>query len=122
MVKAYGLWCWRLKIPLVWFERRSPRSRYGRVRLDMFTTANMLTAGGQAAMRAMGGAGPAEISPHDALWDRVPMHSLGQLANAALRAAVRRGNYEPNRVGIVSVRRRKPARVLELWPARAASA
>ena len=94
LVQAFSLWCWRLKIPMVWLERRTPGSRYGRVRLDMFTTANMLTDAGQAAMKALG---QAHASPHDACWDRVPCRDLGRLANSVFRAATRTGNYELNR-------------------------
>ena len=48
LVRAYGMWCWRLRIPMVWLERRSRYSAFGRVQLEMFTSANRLTAGGQA--------------------------------------------------------------------------
>src|SRR5271157_753438 len=34
LVQAFSLWCWRLRIPMVWLEYRTPRSRYGRVHLD----------------------------------------------------------------------------------------
>ena len=37
LVQAYGLWCWRLKIPMVWLERRTRYSRYRRVQLEMYT-------------------------------------------------------------------------------------
>jgi len=106
LVEAFSLWCWRLKIPMVWLERRTPRSRYGRVRLDMFTTANMLTAAGQAEMKALG---QARASPHDACWDRVPLRELDRMANTVFRAATRTGNYEPNRSkSVVNMRRERP--------------
>src|SRR5438067_1846836 len=54
LVEVFSFWCWRLKLPMVWLERRTPHSRYGRIRLDMFTTPNMLTAAGQAEMRTLG--------------------------------------------------------------------
>jgi len=126
VVKAYGLWCWRLKIPMVWFERRTPRSRYGRVRLDMFTTPNMLTAGGQAAMKELGapalGTTEAAVSAHDACWDRVPLAQLEKLAKAAFRAAVKAGNYRLNRARLVDIESRAPGRPLKVAPRKAASA
>jgi hypothetical protein len=106
LVRAFSLWCWRLKIPMVWLERRTLHSRYGRVRLDMFTTPNMLTAAGQAGMKALG---QARASPHDACWERVPLRELDRLANSVFRAATRAGNYEPNRSKfVVDLRRERP--------------
>jgi len=106
LVEAFSLWCWLLKIPMVWLERRTPHSRYGRVHLDMFTTANALTAAGQAEMRAHG---PARASPHDACWERVPLRELERVANTVFRAATRMGNYEPTRsIFVVDMRREKP--------------
>src|SRR5260370_42655946 len=46
LVHAYGLWCWRLRLPMVWLERGAPCSRDGRVQVEMFTTANHLATGG----------------------------------------------------------------------------
>src|SRR5205807_302743 len=86
------------KLPMVWLERRTPHSRYGRIRLDMFTTPNMLTAAGQAEMRTLGAA---RVSAHDGLWDRVASSDLERLAKAVFRAATRRENYETNRSSLV---------------------
>jgi hypothetical protein len=100
LVRAYGLWCWRLKIPMVWLERRTRYSRYGRVQLEMFTSANRLTAAGQAGMKAI--CAPANIaqftrvSPHDASWDHVALANSRELAHAVFRAAVRTRNHEAN--------------------------
>jgi hypothetical protein len=122
--KAYGLWCWRLKIPMVWFERRTPRSRYGRVRLDMFTTPNVLTVGGQAAMKEIGARGKSAttVSAHDACWDGIPVAQLEKTAKAAFRAAVNAGNYRLNRGRLVDIESRAPARALKVAPGKAASA
>jgi len=95
IVKAHGLWCWRLKLPMVWFERNSPRSRFGRLRLDMLTTPNMLTGAGQAALKALG-EGP--VSAHDAVWESVPLPRLKKMAHAAFRAALQAQNYRRNSV------------------------
>src|ERR1035441_8297971 len=100
LVHAYGLWCWRLKIPMVWLERRPRYSRYGRVQLEMFTSANRLTAAGQAGMKAI--CVPAVVgqftrgSPHDASWDHVALANSRELAHAVFRAAVRTRNHEAN--------------------------
>src|SRR5512146_3209527 len=76
VAEAHGFWCWRLRGPLVWFERKSPRSRYGRVRLELFTTANVLTEGGETALADIAGrlglAGRVTISPYDGVWEDVP--------------------------------------------------
>jgi hypothetical protein len=91
LVKAYGLWCWRLRIPMVWFERQSPYSRYGLLHLEMLTTPHTLTVAGQAALR---GLAPAQVSAHEAAWRRIPRASLAGLAHAAFRAAAHAGNYQ----------------------------
>jgi hypothetical protein len=96
--EAFGLWCWRLKVPMVWFERQTPRSKYGHVHLELFTTANRLTAGAQEAMQAICDSFTpkrrAAISPHTASCDRVPLSGLEDLAKALFRTATRTGNYE----------------------------
>ena len=100
LVHAYGLWCWRLKIPMVWVERRTRYSRYARVQLEMFTSANRLAAEGQALIKAICAPGNAatwtRVSPHTACWDRVAMRNAPELAHAVFRAAIRPQNYERN--------------------------
>jgi hypothetical protein len=115
LLAAYSRWCWQLRIPIVWSERRSPHSRYGRVRLDLFTTANRLNAAGQSAMRAL--APRATISPHDGCWDFIPLREVDRLARAVMCAAVRPSNYRSNRV-----EPRQPAKVVVLGLPRAATA
>jgi hypothetical protein len=95
LVKAHGLWCWRMKLPLVWFERRSPHSRFAILRLDMMTTPNVLTEAGRAAVDALG---EGLISAHDAVWELVPRGRVAKMAHAAFRAAIQVGNYRLNRV------------------------
>jgi len=82
---------------MIWMERRSARSRYGRVRLDMFTTRHSLTQSGRAALLALSeklGLQAPAVSPHDACWDRVPVGKLEELARSVLRAVNRPGNSE----------------------------
>jgi len=126
VVEAYGLWCWRLKIPCVWFRRQTPRSKYGRIRVEMFTTANMLTVQGQVEVKtlcAASSAGGREmVSPHDVCCDRVPLRNLDQLAHSIFRATTRNGNYEPNRPKLLSIDSRKSAKLFKLEPPRAVSA
>ena len=93
LVKAYGLWCWRLRIPMVWFERQSRYSRYGLLHLEMLTTPHTLTVTGQATLTALA---PTRVSAHEAAWRRVPRAALAGLAHSAFRAAVHAGNYQLN--------------------------
>ena len=115
LVHAYGLWCWRLKIPMVWLERRTLHSRYARVHLEMFTSANRLAAGGQSSMKAICAPGNTatwtRVSPHDACWDHVAMPNARELAHAVLRAAIRPQNCELNEG---RVEERKTGRVLRM--------
>jgi hypothetical protein len=97
LLRLYALWCWRLKIPVVWLERRTHYSKYARVYLDMFTTADMLTARGQFDLAGLGESPPI-VSAHDASWDRILPQDATVLAHAVLRATFRPGNREPNRV------------------------
>jgi hypothetical protein len=95
LLAAYARWCWHLRIPVVWSERCSPRSRYGRVHLDLFTTPSRLTADCQADMRSL--ALRVTTSPHDAHWERIPLRDLDRVAAAVFRASTRPGNRQPNR-------------------------
>jgi hypothetical protein len=126
IVKAHGLWCWRLKLPMVWFERRSPHSRFGCLRLDMLTTPNMLTGAGQTALKALG---EGKISPHDAVWEQVPLARAEKMAHAAFRAAIQTPNYRLNRASISKIDSKaiskidsKRKRTLNLVPRKRASA
>ena len=98
LIEPFGLWCWRLKLPMIWMERRTPRSKYGRISVEMFTTANRLTDAGQTAIQELFLAavvkGTSQISAHSVCCDRVPLGSLDRLARAVLRAITRAGNYE----------------------------
>jgi hypothetical protein len=117
IVKAHGLWCWRMKLPMVWFDRHSAYSRFGCLRVDMLTTPNVLTGAGQAALKTLG---DGQISAHDAIWDRVPLPRLPKMAHAAFRVAVQVPNYRLNRTPAkIDARRRKP---LKLVPRKLASA
>jgi hypothetical protein len=118
LVHAYGLWCWRLKIPMVWLERRTRHSRYARVQLEMFTSANRLAAGGLAGMKAICAPGNTaewtRVSPHDASWDHVAMPNAAELAHAVFRAAIRPENYEKNEDRVESTQQRRTGNVLQM--------
>ena len=118
LVHAFGLWCWRLKLPMVWLERRTPYSRYGRVQLELFTSANRLTDGGQAGMKAICAPGNAakwtQVSPHDACWDHVAMPNAWELAHVVIRAALRPENYEKNEGRMDSMREPIKGKVLQM--------
>ena len=117
LVQAYGLWCWRLKVPMVWFERLTPRSRSGSLRIDLLTTHNILTASGQDALRILGAA----VTPHDAAWDRIALRGLGRVAHAALRIVLQARHCRRNRIQLASMESRR-AKQLTLVPRRSASA
>jgi hypothetical protein len=96
--RQYALWCWRLRLPVVCCERRSPRSKYGRVVLDLFTTAHSLSEEGKTelARLAVRLHIPARVTVFDgdAVWDDVPVRQLDALARSVFRAATSSGNYE----------------------------
>jgi hypothetical protein len=117
LLAAFARWCWLLRIPVVWSERCSPRSRFGRVHLDLFTTPHRLTADCQADLRSM--AGRVTTSPHDAHWERIPLRDLDRIAAAVFRAATRPENHQPNRA--YPPARQPEARVLRFGHPRAAS-
>ena len=98
ITQRHGAWCWQLKLPIIWFERRSPHSRYGRLRVEMFTTPNVLTEKGQYALRSLGEQlelrGEPAVSAYDACWDRVPRKRAAELARAVLRTTLKVENYE----------------------------
>jgi hypothetical protein len=95
LLKAFGQWCWRMGIPLVWCERRSPHSRYTRVHLDMLTTGHLLTPEGRTAIAVFLRDGA--ISDGDAHAEWVPLAEAAPTANRLFRAAVRCGNYDLGR-------------------------
>ena len=86
---------------MVWFERQSLRSRYGCVRVEMFTTAYRLTESGQSEIHRAFDDG--EVSAHDGRLGRVPEDVLEDLARKVYRAATRLGNSEPNRTKVLSI-------------------
>ena len=100
LLQAFGMWCWRLKLPMVWLERRTRYSRYSRVMLEMFTSNNQLNQRGRERLQAVCAPGnraaSTSISAHQAAWDHVAQASARELARAAFRAAVKSGNYEGN--------------------------
>jgi hypothetical protein len=126
IAKSYGAWCWRLKIPLVWYERESPRSRYGRVSLDLFTTPNILTTAGQGAMKEIPSSlktpALAKVSPNDATWDHVPVRKLEEFAKAAFRTALKPNHYRPNRAKLLRMESAKPGKLIRMMPRKEALA
>ena len=125
LLKAFGLWCWVLKIPMTWFERATPRSSYGSLHLDFLTTGNRLTVAGQAEMRSLGADRRPRVRvvvcAHEVSWEHVRFDEIERFASAAYRAATRIGNYEENRPKLVRIEGRRPARILPMEIPRAAS-
>ena len=103
---------------MVWFERRTPRSRFGRLHLDMLTTPHMLTGAGQSALKAIG---EGRITAHDAVWELVLLNRAGKMAHAAFRAALQVENYRANRSKVSKIDTR-PKKSLKLIPRERASA
>jgi hypothetical protein len=101
IVAPHCFWCWRLRVPAIWFERKSPRSNYGRLQLDLFTTGHSLTEQGQIEMtdltRRLHLPGRVTVSADDARWEDIPWRRLEELARTALRVATRMGNYDLRR-------------------------
>jgi hypothetical protein len=91
LVRAHGLWCWKLRLPLICYQRNTPRSRFGSVRLDLFTTPNVLTSQGLAELATL--PGHAALSPYDGVWTNVPISELDTVARSVYRIATRAGNY-----------------------------
>ena len=118
LVHAFGLWCWRLKLPMVWLERRTRYSRFGRVQLEMFTSANRLTAGGQSGVKAICAPGNTaartQVSAHDACWDHVALANARELAHVVFRLAIRPENYQRNEDPVVSRRERRTEKILRM--------
>jgi hypothetical protein len=140
LLAAHTRWCWRLRIPVVWSERCSPHSRYGRVHLDLYTTSHRLTAAGQEELQSLAlhaaiseamhshtaishsSIPHAAVTPHDARWDRVPIRDLDRLAAAVFRASTRAANHQPDRAQPPELPARQPARLLSFDQSQAASA
>ena len=116
LLQAFGMWCWRLKLPMVWLERRTRYSRYTRVKLEMFTSNNRLNQRGKERLQSVCAPGNraawTEISAHQAAWDHVAQCNARELARAAFRAAVNCGNYEKNEVG--EIRENKSGKILKM--------
>jgi hypothetical protein len=93
LLRAHGFWCWKLRIPLVSCQRNTPRSRFGSVRLDLFTTPWQLTGPAQAELGRLA-PGVAAISPYDGVWKNVPQKEMEKVARAVYRIATRRGSYD----------------------------
>ena len=118
LVQAYGLWCWRLKIPMVWLERRTRYSRYRRVQLEMYTSTNRLTPSGQDCMKAICAPANASawtrISPHDARWDHASIPSARELARSVFRAAIRLENQCRNEAQVEIRQEWKTGKILRM--------
>jgi len=98
LIRNYGLWCWRMGVPMVWYERRSAGSRFTRVHLEMLTTPFVLSVRGHAALIAVSApvvqARHATIMGHGALWEMVPSHAADDFARSVFRAVRGPGSYE----------------------------
>lgn len=119
LLQAHGKWCWRLKVPMVWYERLTPHSRFGRVHMDLFTTPNSLTAAGRAQLEELASkhAGSrVEITTNDAHWERVRLNAIDKLASAVFRATVRAGNYRLSTVKLQNSDTVTPGKLIRMLP------
>ncbi len=122
LLRAHGKWCWRLKLPMVWFERQTPYSRFGRVYLELFTTPATLTAAGEAELQELGARNTGsrvQVTPHDARWDRVRLDATEKLASAVFRATIRAGNYRLTPSKLISADAATPGKLIRMLSRRA---
>jgi hypothetical protein len=98
LLREYGLWCWRMGLPMIWFEARSPRSRLNRLHLDLFTTPGCLSTRGHAELIGLSArhvaARHASVTAHGGVWDRVGAEDVEEFARGIFRTVRRKGNYE----------------------------
>ena len=98
LLRVYGLWCWRMGLPMVWFEPLRRSSRLSRVHLDLFTTPGRLSVRGRASLIALSASYVAarhgSISEHAGVWDRLGPEDAAKFARAVFRTVRRPGNYE----------------------------
>ena len=116
LLQAFGMWCWRLKLPMVWLERRTRYSRYAQVKLEMFTSNNSLNQMARERLQAVcvpgnRGAGKS-ITADGAVWDHVAQSNAREVARVAFRAAINCGNYQKNEPEGMSTR--KSGKVLRM--------
>ncbi len=101
VVEAHSFWCWRMRVPLVWYDRKSARSRFGRLHLELHMTPYALTANGMVELEgaaARCGIRPqVRISDRDAIWEDVPLPQIESLARTVFRIVLRVGNYDLER-------------------------
>jgi hypothetical protein len=124
LLRAHGKWCWRLKLPMVWFERHTPHSRFGRVYLELFTTPNTLTAAGQAELQELATrhtGSRVQVTPNDARWERIRLDAIEKLANAVFRATVRVGNYRLTAFKLPNTDAATPGKLIRMLSRRASA-
>jgi len=98
LLREYGLWCWRMGLPMLWFEARGQHSRLNRLHLELFTTPGCLTTRGHAELIGLSAryvaARHASVTPHGAVWDRLGSEDAAQFARSIFRTIRRKGNYQ----------------------------
>jgi hypothetical protein len=99
LIQPFGLWCWRMKLPMVWFERRSPRSRFGHLHADLMTTAEELSPATQELLAGLG----ATVSASDAHWSHVPLADLPRLARTVFRELRHSVSYRRSRPSLTVI-------------------
>ena len=110
LLRAYERWCWTMKIPIVRIRRRSPRSRYCVVLLEMYTTPNTLSVEGQQAMARLGEKGSRHgdlsLSAYGGEFGGIPAMESMKFARELFRVATTLAYYIPD-MALLEARRRK---------------
>jgi hypothetical protein len=98
LLRVYGRWCWRMGLPMVWFEPRSRNSRLSGVHLDLFTTPGYLSVTGRAALIGLSAryveSRHGSIGTHEAVWDQLGPADVAEFARLVFRTVRRAGNCE----------------------------
>ncbi len=94
LLQAFGLWCWRMKVPMIWFERLSPRSKFSRISVEFFTTWFRLSADGLASVKAACGEWDCQVNADQAVFRRVPSGKVEVIAVMIRRLVTRAGSCE----------------------------
>ncbi len=98
LIRAYGVWCWRMGLPMLWYEPRTPRSRLSRLHLDLFTGPGSLPVPALAALIAVSAryvaARHGAVTPYGAVWDRLDPKDVVDFARAVFRCVRRSGRVE----------------------------
>jgi hypothetical protein len=113
--QAHERWCWTMKLPIVRIRRRSIRSRYCVVQIEMYTTPNTLSLEGQQALARFGekaGLGDQSLSPYGGEFGKIPNPATAKFARELFRISTTLGYYVPD-MALLEARRRKYGQAMQ---------